>query len=432
MSEPVIAIFDIGKTNKKLVLFDRHYRVLEETSRTFDTIEDDDGYPTEDLEQLCLWVKKSYRDLKKRRDIDIKAVNASAYGATLVHLDDKGRPATHLYNYLKSYPERLEKEFYEKYGGREAFSLQTASPSMGMLNSGLQLYWLKYCKPELFSTIKRSLHLPQYITYLLHHKTYSEITSIGCHTGLWDFMHDRSHEWVYEEKLTSLFPPVVSTFNMVKIKTKLRTVVCGVGIHDSSAALVPYLMGYNEPFMLLSTGTWNITLNPANHEPLTAEELSRDCLNYMDYRGTPVKASRIFLGYEHEYQVSRIASHFGKAPDYYHQLKPDQNILLHLLHTNHISSRRFYPQQMGKSGPLPGYTGAKNDLSYFSSFEEAYHQLMLDLVGMQLYSLRLAQGQTLPEKLLVSGGFSQNDLFLRLLASYYREADIYLSELSHA
>jgi sugar (pentulose or hexulose) kinase len=432
MSEPVIAIFDVGKTNKKLVLFDRHYQVMEASTTSFPAIKDDDGYPTEDLKQVCTWVKQSYRELKKRRDIDIKAVNASAYGATLVHLDDKGRPATHLYNYLKPYPEDVAKRFYDTYGGKEAFSLKTASPALGMLNTGLQLYWLKYCKPKLYEKIKRSLHLPQYITYLLHGKTYSEITSLGCHTGLWDFDHDRSHDWIYTEKMGSLLPPVVSSFNVEDIKTKLRTVRCGVGIHDSSAALAPYLLSMQEPFMLLSTGTWNITFNPSNQEPLSTEELRRDCLSYMDYRGTPVRASRIFLGHEHAYQVGRIAEHFGKSPDYYTCVQPNMQIMLHLLHTNHISKRRFYPQQMGYSGPMPEYGGPENDLSHFSSFEETYHQLMLDLVTMQLASLKLARGNTRPEKIIVTGGFCMNPVFLQTLATFYQEAEIYTSKLNYA
>jgi sugar (pentulose or hexulose) kinase len=432
MSQSVIAIFDIGKTNKKLILFDQQYRVVHEESRTFREITDDDGYPAEDLLRVCQWVKKSFKDIKKRDDLDIKAVNVSAYGATLVHLDEKGLPATPLYNYLKPFPEELAAQFYEKYGGKEHFSTQTASPSLGMLNSGLQLYWLKYKKPELFATIKRTLHLPQYYSYLMHHKTFSEITSIGCHTGLWDFRNDRSHDWVYDEKLTSLFPAIVPTHSFKLVKSKLRSIKCGVGMHDSSAALVPYLMGFRSPFMLISTGTWNITMNPFNQDPLSVEELQRDCLNFMDYRAKPVKASRAFLGNEHDYQVRRIASHFNKAEDYHHHIRPDKKILLHLLQTNHTNEKKFYPQKMQGTGPMPGYTGPENELSYFESFEEAYHQLMLDLVGIQISSLRLAQGNSSPEKIFISGGFCKNQLFLQLLASCYKEAKFYVSDLNRS
>ena len=432
MSQSVIAVYDVGKTNKKLILLDQQYRLVHEESRHFDEITDDDGYAAEDLPRISQWVKRSFKNIKKLEGLDIKAVNVSAYGASLVHLDEKGAPITPLYNYLKPYPEELLSEFYEKYGGQESFVQQTASPRLGMLNSGLQIYWLRCHKPQVFNTIKRTLHLPQYLAYLLHKKPFSEMTSIGCHTGLWDYQNDRSHDWVYEEKLTSLFPPIVSTHSFKQIKSKLRSVRCGVGIHDSSAALVPYLMGFRKHFMLLSTGTWNITLNPFNHEPLTNDELKRDCLNYMDYRAKPVKASRVFLGNELAYQVKRLAEHFSKSPDYHHQVQANQKILAGLLQSNHTREKKFLPQKMYGTGPLPDYTGAENDLSHFANYEEAYHQLMLDLVGVQVSSLRLAQGSTRPDNIFVTGGFSDNMLFLKLLATLYPEARVCISGLKEA
>lgn len=432
MSQSVIAIYDIGKTNKKLLLFDQQYRIIHEEIREFCEIKDDEGYPAEDLQRVSQWIKKSFKDIKKRDDLDIKAVNVSAYGATLVHLDDKGAVTTPTYNYLKPFPEDLLEAFYDKYGGQEAFTQQTASPRLGMLNSGLQLYWLKYRRPELFENIKRTLHLPQYYGYLLHRKTFSEMTSIGCHTGLWDYQNDRSHDWVYEEKLTSLFPPIVPTHSFKLVKSKLRSVRCGVGIHDSSAALVPYLMGFRKHFMLLSTGTWNITMNPFNQEPLTAEELERDCLNYMDYRAKPVKASRVFLGNEMAYQTQRLSEYFNKPTDYHQQVQPDKKLLIHLLQTDHTNEKKFYPQKMHGTGPLPQYTGPENDFSHFRSYEEAYHQLMLDLAGLQVSSLRLAQGDTKPDEIFVTGGFSKNRLFLKLIATLYTEARICVSELKEA
>ncbi len=431
MATPVIAVFDIGKTNKKITCFDTGYQAVYEEDQQFQGIQDDDGFPCEDLEAVCQWVKQTLRELKRTDKYNIKAINVSAYGASLVHLDEKGFPATPLYNYLKPFPEALAAQFYHQYGGQEAFCLQTASPPLGMLNSGLQLYWLKYHRPPLFEQIKRSLHLPQYFAYLIHKKTYSEITSIGCHTGLWNYPADRSHDWVYEEKLTSLLPPIVPTHTFKTIKSKGQPILCGVGIHDSSAALVPYLLGFVESFMLLSTGTWNIALNPYNKEPLTAEELRKDCLNYMDYRGRPVKASRIFLGNEHDHQEKKLAAYFSKAPAYYRTVRLDKDILLRLLHLQ-SPARKFYPQTMQHTGPVPAYTGPETDLSLFESYEEAYHQLMLDIVSMQVLSLNLAKGNTHPEKVFISGGFCDNSLFMQLLASYFPDIDFYTTRLKKA
>ena len=39
---PVIAIFDVGKTNKKLLLFNEQYELVQEDSRPMDEITDED------------------------------------------------------------------------------------------------------------------------------------------------------------------------------------------------------------------------------------------------------------------------------------------------------------------------------------------------------------------------------------------------------
>ena len=52
MPNPVIAIIDVGKTNKKLFLFDEHYKIVFERSARFAETVDEDGDPCENLESL--------------------------------------------------------------------------------------------------------------------------------------------------------------------------------------------------------------------------------------------------------------------------------------------------------------------------------------------------------------------------------------------
>src|SRR4029079_8454255 len=165
--KPAIAVIDVGKTNKKMFLFDQDYNIVYERSARFLETTDEDGDPCENLESLRLSVFDSLRSLFNKKDFDVKAINFSAYGASFVNIDEDGNPVTPLYNYLKPYPAELKKKFYNTYGGEEAFSLSTASPVLGSLNSGMQLYRLKYEKPEIFDQVKYSLHLPQYLSYLI-------------------------------------------------------------------------------------------------------------------------------------------------------------------------------------------------------------------------------------------------------------------------
>ena len=85
---------------------------------------------------------------------DLKAVNFTTYGATLVYLDAEGKRLTPVYNYLKPMEERIPENLYKKYGGRDEFCRRTASPALGMLNSGIQPLWLKAEKPEIFEKIQ--------------------------------------------------------------------------------------------------------------------------------------------------------------------------------------------------------------------------------------------------------------------------------------
>lgn len=184
---PVCVVFDAGKTNKKVFVFDENYNVVFERSARFLEIEDEDGDPCENLESLTLSVLDTLSELMKKEEFEIKAVNFSTYGASLVYIDENGKPLTPLYNYLKTYPEELKREFHAKHGSPELIARATSSPILGSLNAGMQLYRIKKEKPEIYQKISYALHLPQYLSSLVSGIFCSEMTSIGCHTLLWDF-----------------------------------------------------------------------------------------------------------------------------------------------------------------------------------------------------------------------------------------------------
>src|SRR5690606_6236149 len=116
-----------------------------------------------------------------------------------------------------------------------------------------------------------------------------------------------------KEGILKKLAPLRASDTVVPATFPGNSYVVGTGLHDSSAALIPYLISFQEPFVLVSTGTWCISFNPFNTTPLTEEELKADCLCYMQYQGKPVKASRLFAGHEHEQAVKRIAQHFNQS-----------------------------------------------------------------------------------------------------------------------
>ncbi len=489
----MILILDIGKTNKKCFVFDEDYRIVFEQSTQLPETTDEDGDPCEDIDLLSSWVLESVCAILNDPRFSILAINCTTYGASFVHVSRNAVPGlcrssperrsgvqaerhsevrTPLYNYLKPFPEDLQKQFFDTYGEASKIALETASPILGNLNSGLQLYWLKHRRPLIFNQIEWSLHLPQYVSYLIDAAVnmrsdaaafISEITSIGCHTLLWNFRKNDYHDWVKAEGIDAKFPPLVLRNavserieigpeplvlrNAVSERTDigpeplvfrnavperieidpeplvlrnavperieidpeqpvLRNAVpertdidpeqrsgipIGPGLHDSSAALIPYLACFKEPFLLISTGTWCISLNPFNDEPLTPEELAQDCLCYLSYDGKPVKAARYFGGHEHEQAVIKLAEEYGVNPD-------------------------FYQSKLSESAEL----------------SECYNSFMRQLIGRQLHSTRLALGKTPVRHIFVDGGFSKNELYMKLLAQSFPKIKVYAAEVAQA
>ncbi len=208
MKTSVCAVLDIGKTNKKLFLFDENYRIVLENSVQFPETTDEDGDSCENVSLLTEWVLQSVHDVLALEEYEVKAINVSTYGASFVHVGEDGNPVAPLYNYLKPYPEALKKQFYDTYGGEREFSRKAASPILGSLNSGMIIYRLKYEKPDVFAQIKYSLHLPQYVAFLISGQYGSDITSIGCHTNLWDFDTNSYHQWVIQENVVDKLAPI--------------------------------------------------------------------------------------------------------------------------------------------------------------------------------------------------------------------------------
>lgn len=400
----MIAVFDIGKTNKKLFVFDEDYNIVFETSAHLEETIDEDGDPCEDIHLLTAWIRRTFDEVNSRADLDIRAINFSTYGASFVHLGNDGIATCPLYNYLKPFPDDLKSRFYDTYGGEIAFAKTTASPVLGNLNSGMILYLLKHRKPEIFRSIRQSLHLPQYVSSLFTSAYCSDLTSIGCHTNLWDFEAKDYHPWVAKEGVEAKLAPIRHSESAFEIKAGSKILYSGIGLHDSSAALIPYLNHSKEPFILLSTGTWCISLNPFNDSPLTAEELAQDCLCYLTYDGRPVKASRLFSGHYHEEQCKVLSGYFNVAESAY-------------------KTTRFM------DGVEDEFD--EKELSKFDSFERAYNALMTHLVEQQIKSTNLVMQPNI-KTIYVDGGFSQNTIFMKRLAAAFAGCKVYATSVVQA
>ena len=208
---------------------------------------------------------------------------------------------------------------------------------------------------------------------------------------LWNFSENKYHDWVLKEGLDKLLPPTSSK----------------VGLHDSSSALIPYLNTFTEPFVLISTGTWCISLNPFNDTTLTIDELKQDVLCYLSYTGKPIKAARLFSGKAHEQGVLLLDTHFNKAPDYFTSIHYDAAIIIK------DATENF-------------------DLAQYPNYETAYHHLVAQLVRKQIISTNLIIAKTKVKRIFVDGGFSKNEIFMNLLAMAYPQYEVFAAAIPQA
>lgn len=409
-----IAIFDIGRTNRRVVVFDEVCRVLD--IRFLDSDESiENGRTSLNLTRLRLQIESTTFDLFADPRWVLKAVNFTAYGATMVWLGADGEPVHPVVDYMDPFPEECRDSFEREHGPISHVCMRTASPWLGNLNSGLQLYALKKRDPRSFARIRYAVHLPQYLSSLLTGKLFSETTCIGCHTMTWDFSEGRYADWVRKEGIDALFPRLHRAEEPVESQMGDSSLFVGIGLHDSSSALIPYLYTVPGPFLLLSTGTWSICLNPFEGGVLTEGELEADCLNYMRSDGRPVKASRMPLGMEHDRILANLCERFACPAVVFHGMEWSEKI--------YVAVRSV----QGESSAVP----LESDLFKWETPLEAYHGLMHRLMQRQVERVAkvLTPGMG---PLYVDGGFSGNEVFMNMLARMLPGIPVYGVELGQS
>lgn len=409
---PVIIVFDIGRTNKKMLVFDREYQVVHSFFFDLPEVVDAEGYLTEDLDALTDRMGQELRRFMDDDVYELRALNVTTYGATIVNTDDQGMPVHPVLDYLRPLDPLIQQRFNALHGTNGNVYAETASPELGNLNTGMQLFALKQDDEPLFQRIRHSTWLPQYLSSRFTGRLFSEYTSIGCHTMCWDFREMDFHAWTIKEGIAAFFPPIRPAAEPVTVDIDGRRIIAGIGMHDSSSALLPYLRSMTEPFMLLSSGSWNICLNPFNDAPLTPEELAQDCLCYLTYDGRPVKSSRLNAGFRHAEAVASLSLRFNNAKDFYLGLGWDPD--------------------MAERVKANLYTdGSPDPINDWPTPSEAYYAFLSGLVVKQSEKIRLVASSNV-QNLYIDGGFSRNRIFMELLRREFPLLRIAAAEVGQA
>lgn len=296
-----IAVIDIGKTNAKLALVDPE--TLEETAVLTrpNTVRPGPPWPHFDVQGHWEFILDGLTRLA--RSHPISAISVTTHGACAALLDAQGQLAAPILDYEHTGPETC-RAAYDAI--RPPFA-KTGSPRLGAgLNLGAQLFWQFQQIPELAAQVMHVVTYPQYWGYLLTGEVACDVTSLGCHTDLWDITTGQPSVLVDRLGLAGKLAPLRGpdeVLGHLRGNLALRTglspetpVACG--IHDSNASLLPHLLGRVAPFGVLSTGTWVVAM--AIGGGVASLDDSRDLLVNVNARGESVPSARFMGGREHE------------------------------------------------------------------------------------------------------------------------------------
>ncbi len=280
---PGTVVLDIGKTNAKLTLIDADGHTLAE-ARTPHTVRNLAPYPHHDTERLWAWMLGQLRELSQRAHI--RAIVPVTHGATAALVDDAGLVLPVLdYEHVPG-----DAADASRYAGLRPVFADSGSPALPAgLNLGRQLDWLAARFPAEFARAKHVLMYPQYWAWRLCGVAASEVTSLGCHTDLWQTSGGRFSSLVARLGWEPLFPPRRDAWaRLGTLRPELAAdtglpadceVVCG--IHDSNASLLRHLLTLQQsgPCTVLSTGTWVIAaaLGSASKPLVESQDMLANC-----------------------------------------------------------------------------------------------------------------------------------------------------------
>ncbi|MGE9291100.1 MAG: FGGY-family carbohydrate kinase, partial [Puniceicoccales bacterium] len=310
---PVVAVLDVGKTNKKVALYDENLRPVDLKKISLDAKESGDGVEYEQTVELFRWTCEVLAEFGRR--YDIRAIGITTHGATLAVLDGQGELAHPVISYLSPAGDRIEEEFNEKFGPPERIHAETCTPPFGFANAAKQLYFLQKFFPEDWSKAERILFYPQYLGYLFTGELAAEPTFLGCHTYLWNPEKNAPSEVAKALGVDGMLPErVVASWDRLGGITESVAERTGlpagipliVGLHDSNASLLPYLAKDLGQFTLNSTGTWCVAMTPSESFDFEPEEIGTKTFYNLSAYGRPVKTS-IFPGGLEFSEFSKIA-----------------------------------------------------------------------------------------------------------------------------
>jgi sugar (pentulose or hexulose) kinase len=393
-----VAVFDLGKTNMKLVAFDRAGKVAAERSQANAPLAPDARWPylRLDTERAWAFLLAALRDVGA--SLPIEAISISTHGGAGVVVGDEDfalPPMDYEFDGFAAVDAAYE-------AARPPFE-EGLSPLLTRgLNLGRQIFFLERSFPHEFNAARAFLAYPQYWAWRLSGVMATEATSLGAHSDLWRPNEGCLSSLVERQGWTRLFPPrrnAWDTLGPLKPEVAAATglspsvrVVCGS--HDSNASLVPYLISRSDPFTVVSTGTWVIMMAVGGKGRLDPEA---DMLANVDVTGRPVPTARLMGGRE----FSELA---GPAP-----ADATEAAIAVVVASNVMAMPAFSDQ----GGPYAGRKGWIEGAAPTAPAARA----ALATVYSALMTAHMLRRLEAPGDIIVEGGFNRSPAYAAVLAA---------------
>ncbi len=442
-----IAVLDIGKTNKKVLIFDTNLKILDSVYKAIDEYTED-GVNYENVEGAFTWFKAQLKIFSST--YNIRALSITTHGATAMSIGADGRLAVPPVAYTTEAGEEFRQDFYNTFGSPEDLQASTATAEIGsMINIAKKLYFQKKKWPDKFKEIKTILNYPQYFGYLFTGALGAEPTCLGCHTYLFDPLTQQYSQVAHKLGVQDKLPAKISKSweilgNItpdISTQTGISTdCVVTMGIHDSNSSLLPYLVKGYDNFVLNSTGTWCVAMHPTSKIQFEREELGKLIFFNLDAFYNPVKTSIFMGGLEFE-TYSDILKKINKSDNF-----PDFNWDIYKQAVKDCDSF-ILPSIVKGTGQFPnaapriierGIEFSYQDIAdgrhipeFFSQYEKAYAILNLSLAIHTKVALDRT-GFSGKGDIFIEGGFRKNQDYNTLLTALYPKSRVSTTSLNEA
>jgi sugar (pentulose or hexulose) kinase len=415
-------VIDIGKTMSKITLWSRDGQLLDRQTRP-NAPTTLDGIARLDATGIRQWAQGV---LAGHKDSGADYIVPVGHGAGFAAIVDDTLAFAPL-DYEAAPPAPI----MAAYRAARAPFAQTGSPALPQgLNFGAHVWWAQELYPDLMA---RATLVPwaQYWAWWLSGVAASEVTSLGCHSDLWNPAAADWSDLAKTQGWDQRFAPLAKAGDVLGTISPAMAAATGLpatvkvlaGLHDSNAALMA-ARGFAEiarnEATVLSTGTWFIGMRlpapPPFAAPFATADLpeARDCLVNVDAYGQPVPSARFMGGRE----IEALIEIDTRRVD----IKPDQPHLLAAVPAVLAKGAMHLPTLAPGCGPFPASEGR-----WVNPPEDWYERRAAACLYAALVTDRALDLIGSDQRLLVEGRFSEAEVFVRALATLRPATQVFVA-----